>query len=42
MFGVKFQNIRGNQISVGPRLNLGVHVAYNKLGGYCVIFVTVI
>ena len=44
MFGVKVQNIRGNQIFVGPRLDLGVHVACDKLhvGSYCVIFVTVI
>ena len=42
MFGVKAQNIRGNQIFVGPRLDLGVHVACDKLGSYCVIFVTVI
>ena len=42
VFGVKAQNIRGNQIFVGPRLDLGVHVACDKLGSYCVIFVTVI
>ena len=44
MFGVKVQNIRGNQIFVGPRLDLGVHLAYDKLhvGSYCVIFFTVI
>ena len=39
MFGVKVQDIRGNQIFVGPRLDLGVHVACDKLhvGSYCVI-----
>ena len=40
MFGIKVQDIRGNQIFVGPRLDLGVHVACDKLGSYCVIFVT--
>ena len=39
MFVVKVQNIRGNQIFVGPRLDLGVHVACDKLhvGSYCAI-----
>ena len=41
MFGVRFQNIRGNQIFVGPKLDPGVHVACDKLGSYCVILVTV-
>ena len=30
MFGVQIQNIRGNQIFVGPRLDLGLHVACDK------------
>ena len=31
MLGVKVQNIMGNQISVGPRLESSS--SYNKLGG---------
>ena len=34
---LKFQNIRGNQISVGARLESRYTVVCNKLGSYCVI-----
>ena len=42
MFVVKVQHISGNQISLGRRLESRSTCSCDKLGGYCVIFVTVI